>query len=458
MNAGNSAQPFCFMVMPFGRKQTQAEPGKGPEEVDFNSLWDKAFFPLLAELGYRPIRADQETGALIINQMFQRLYFSDLVLVDLSVPNGNVYYEMGVRHSVKEKECVLLAADWSRQLFDVAQMRTLRYPLPRGDVDDAMGQAIRDALRPSIAKMRATRSPVHELLQGYPGKVHESCATGVRDQIDALEAFQADMRMLRSLPVSLRRGKVAEIREKYGSQVGIPTIATGLLRLIISCVQTDGHWQEVLTYIDELDPELAKEPFVREQRALALGKLNQPMEAIAELKQLVANDGATSEREGLLGGRYKELMRAAFDAGKTTEGIHFRNLSIQHYERGMQLDLNDFFPSSNLARLYRARNGKGDESRAETALHVTSAACQRALSRGTEKQWVRPTLLGVAFDIPDADMAEELLELVETEGADTWQFTSSLQSITESVPHVKDDAVRARLALVLDRLRVLAGQ
>ncbi len=29
--------PFCFTVMPFGRKPTQAEPGNGPEDADFNS-------------------------------------------------------------------------------------------------------------------------------------------------------------------------------------------------------------------------------------------------------------------------------------------------------------------------------------------------------------------------------------------------------------------------------------
>jgi hypothetical protein len=81
---------FCFMVMPFGRKSTGAEPGKGPAEIDFNALWDKAYFPLIAELGYQPVRADQETGSLIINQMLERLYFSDLVLADLTIPNGNV--------------------------------------------------------------------------------------------------------------------------------------------------------------------------------------------------------------------------------------------------------------------------------------------------------------------------------------------------------------------------------
>jgi hypothetical protein len=30
--------PVCFMIMPYGRKPTQAEPGRGPAEIDFNAL------------------------------------------------------------------------------------------------------------------------------------------------------------------------------------------------------------------------------------------------------------------------------------------------------------------------------------------------------------------------------------------------------------------------------------
>ena len=117
----NCLPAFCFMVMPFGRKATQAEPGKGPAEVDFNALWDKAYFPLLEELGYRPIRADQETGSLIVNQMLERLYFSDLVLADLTIPNGNVHYEIGVRHAAK--------ADGRDQRASLAQV-TLFHDVP----------------------------------------------------------------------------------------------------------------------------------------------------------------------------------------------------------------------------------------------------------------------------------------------------------------------------------------
>jgi hypothetical protein len=38
-------RPLCFMIMPYGRKPTQAEPGHGPTEVDFNALWDRGYVP-----------------------------------------------------------------------------------------------------------------------------------------------------------------------------------------------------------------------------------------------------------------------------------------------------------------------------------------------------------------------------------------------------------------------------
>jgi len=120
-------------------------------------------------------------------------------------------------------------------------------------------------------------------------------------------------------------------------------------------------------------------------------------------------------------------------------------------------DLNDFYPSSHLPRLYPARNNKGDESLAQTALHVTKAACQRALACAAEDGWVRPTLFGLAFDIPDTDQAEELAEIIAAEGADRWELTTMLNSLEESRLHVKDDAVRERIMTALNSVKLLSG-
>jgi hypothetical protein len=173
-------KPICFMIMPYGKKATQAEAGLGVATIDFNALWDRAYAPVIKELGYDPIRADQDVGALIITQMIERLYFADLVLAEMTIPNGNVYYEVGVRHAARDKGCVLLAADWSRQLFDVAQMRTIRYPLADGDVDETAAQEVRAAIKPKIEALAKGGSPVFESIKGYPSDVDEADASTMK--------------------------------------------------------------------------------------------------------------------------------------------------------------------------------------------------------------------------------------------------------------------------------------
>ena len=184
-------KPLCFMIMPYGRKQTQAEAGKGPAEIDCNSLWDRGYVPVIKALGYEAVRADQDMGALIISQMLERLYFADLVLADMTIANSNVYYEVGIRHAPKEEGCVLLAADWSRQLFDVAQMRTVRYPLPEGDIIEPSAQAFQLATKDAIRKLATGVSPMHASIRGFPFNVDEQSATSMKDQLARPHAARA---------------------------------------------------------------------------------------------------------------------------------------------------------------------------------------------------------------------------------------------------------------------------
>jgi hypothetical protein len=81
-------KPICFMIIPYGTKPTQAEVGKGVANIDFNALWDSTYAPVIEELGYERVRADQDVDALIIVQMIERLYFADLVLAEMAIPEA----------------------------------------------------------------------------------------------------------------------------------------------------------------------------------------------------------------------------------------------------------------------------------------------------------------------------------------------------------------------------------
>ncbi len=150
-------------------------------------------------------------------------------------------------------------------------------------------------------------------------------------------------------------------------------------------------------------------------------------------------------------------MRAAKAAGDAKRARNFLKLAIQHYERGMAIDLNDYFPVSNLARLYRERGLPDDEARAQRAVHVTVAGCERALARGASESWLRATLLGAHFDAPDPRKAEELLDQISLAGPAAWKLDTTLISLEESLVHVADPAVRKRLEAVLGSLRELAS-
>ena len=64
----------------------------------------------------------------------------------------------------------MIAADWSRQLFDVDQMRRFPYPLPEGSITDQTAAAIRGALIDGIKKSIDGISPVFQALPGYPNE------------------------------------------------------------------------------------------------------------------------------------------------------------------------------------------------------------------------------------------------------------------------------------------------
>jgi hypothetical protein len=447
-------KPICFMIMPYGKKATQAEAGQGVATIDFNALWDRGYTPVIKELGYDPVRADQDVGALIITQMIERLYFADLVLAEMTIPNGNVYYEVGVRHATREKGCVLLAADWSKQLFDIAQMRTIRYPLADGDVGEAAAQAIRAAIKPKIGVLAKGGSPVFESIKGYPSDVDEADASTMKEAMADIAAFQGRTRAVRALPLSERMPAAKALADEACQPPTTGPTALAAIRLLKDSADTADDWTWLTNFVARLPADIEGLEEIRETNAFALANAGKPIEAIAKLEALMAWSGPTPERLGLLGGRYKRL---AAKAATLAERLVYLNKSVDAYERGMEIDLNQYYCSSNLPRLYLQRNRKGDRERAVAVSHIVVAACERAKKRNEADEWLRPTLLGAAFDAGEADKAEDLATEVLADGAARWKLASTMTDLESAVLLVQDPDTKNRLTAVLDTLKTAAA-
>jgi len=128
-----SSRPHAFVAMSFGRK-----PGRDGQLIDFNAVFEQYIKPALEAAGLTVLRADEETRAGDIRtDMFQELLLADLVVVDVTIDNPNVWYELGVRHALRARGVVLVNGGSAATAFDIYTDRKLRYGLQNGALDPA---------------------------------------------------------------------------------------------------------------------------------------------------------------------------------------------------------------------------------------------------------------------------------------------------------------------------------
>src|SRR6185312_11633516 len=116
-------QGLCFVVMPFGdkvnidRKAIEEMRRSVAEEkpvsaeyvtpIDFDRVYREIIEPTAIGLGLSCVRCDHIKGAGSIHEdMFQHIRIADVVIVDISTLNANVFYELGVRHVLQKRVTV----------------------------------------------------------------------------------------------------------------------------------------------------------------------------------------------------------------------------------------------------------------------------------------------------------------------------------------------------------------
>jgi hypothetical protein len=443
-----AVKPICFMIMPYGTKQVlDRHEAAVPAAVNFDHLWQVALRPAIEDdLGYEPVRADEDLGALIIHEMIERLAISDLVIADVSIANANVYYEIGIRHAARQQGSVMVAAEWAKPLFDINQMRQVRYPLPDEVIDDATATQIRRILKQGVPRLADAPSPFYMVLPGYPDKFDVGRASSFRDALLRLSRFQAAVTAVRAAPEDGRAARALRLRDEYyrGGPVQ-RSIALELLYLLRDYTNPEA----TLQFIESLPEDLRAMPLIFEQVALLQSQSGDHVAAIGALEELIRLSGDSSERRGLLGGRYKRLYLTAPTAAAAGR---YLDLAIENYDLGMHLDLNDYYPASNLPRLYQLRKRSGDKDRARVAAAITLVACQRAVAKNPSDPWVKSTMLAAAFDAGDVDAARQLAADVGVQGPAAWKLSSVINDL-ELALRLHDAEHAAKLRPILLELQ-----
>ena len=130
----------CFVIMPIG---TQTIGGTTITEEKLREKYDYIIKNaiLKAYPGLEVIRADEELNpSSISNDILTKLMYSRFVIADITYPNPNVFYELGIRHAIKTGTILIREhVDFSIP-FDISHLRHIEYTQEPAGMDKLAAQ------------------------------------------------------------------------------------------------------------------------------------------------------------------------------------------------------------------------------------------------------------------------------------------------------------------------------
>ncbi len=111
---------LCFVIMPFSSTSRYTS-------EQWTGIFNNVHKPAVtgSRLGYRCVRSNIRTGAFIKDILMQ-LNQADVVLADLTDMNSNVFYELGVRHTLRNRT-ILVSQTMDDVPSDLKQYGVITY-------------------------------------------------------------------------------------------------------------------------------------------------------------------------------------------------------------------------------------------------------------------------------------------------------------------------------------------
>jgi O-acetyl-ADP-ribose deacetylase (regulator of RNase III) len=155
----------CFVIMPFGQKRDILSDGH-VQDIDFDQVYRKIIKPTVERLMLRCTRADEVSkSGLIHKDMIERILNSDLVVVDITTLNANVFYELGIRHTARLSGTVLVRMANKPIPFNIGGMLVSEYQCDSPEAISHSQDILETSIRNSLIE-RNVDSLVHALIPG----------------------------------------------------------------------------------------------------------------------------------------------------------------------------------------------------------------------------------------------------------------------------------------------------
>jgi len=409
-------KPYCFVLMPFGRKTDESG-----RVVEFDAVYERVIGPAINEADFESIRADEEIiGGIIHKPMFERLMMCDYAVADLTTANANVFYELGIRHGVRPYSTVPLAGRGMRLPFDVAPLRTIFY-----DVDNFGYPVNPDEVRLMLTeRLEGCRNPVddspfYQLLADFPRPNIQRLKTDVfRDMVEYSKAIKNRLKEARNRG----RDAVAEVNRDINVVDADPAIVVDLF-LSYRAVK---DWPGMVDLVDKMTPPLKQTILVQEQLGFALNRLEQHLAAESILTELIRTHGPSSETNGILGRVYKDQwLKAKKTQNPAAQG--FLKKAIDTYLQGFESDWRDAYPGINAISLMECSDPP--DSRKEELIPVVTYAVQRRLASKSPDYWDHATELEISILSHNRKKAQQCLGMTLASIREKWEPETTARNI-----------------------------
>ena len=391
---------FTFVAMPFGIKQG----------IDFNRIFSEYIEPALKEACFEVFRADQEMRAgNIRTDMFQQLLIADLVVVDLSIDNPNVWYELGIRHALRSRGVIQVLTQRDNLPFDVYTDRTLRYHTKDGVPDPEFLQQDKEKLAKFAVETMASWhgrkvSPVYHLLSYLQEPDWKSLRVGEAQEFwERYDCWEERIEIARD---KRRPGDIMLLADEAPTQA----LHLEAHRAAGKALLKMGQFAFALNqYKDaaEVDPTDLDS---LQQTAILLGRLHRYPEARVKIDSLVEKFPNNAECWSLKGRIEKETWIDTWREAKTStaamramaaEEIDRLEESIEAYKAGFIKDPGNFYAGINavvLSYLHEHLTGSDAATKERKAMEGGVRWVARcAKERNPGSYWSRVTLAALVI-------------------------------------------------------------
>lgn len=321
-----------FVVRPFGIKQG----------IDFDLVQDRLIDPAVKQLGIE----GGTTGELLAQgnirtDMFEQLLIADLVIADISIHNANVFYELGVRHALRDRHTVLIRSAADAVPFDLKTDRYLSYD---NQHPEASVSRLVDVLR-ATQDGQHIDSPIFQLLPNLsPANPSDLSIVPIEFYEDVQEAkANNDCAYLQLL--------TADVKGLTWEQAGWRIIGQAQVRLE-DFRGAKATWESIRNHYNHLDFEANSKLATIYQRMGDFVRSNQAIDRV--LHNTHASNRERAEAYSLKGRNEKSRWSSEWSKLESLEARRQAALmspylitSFEHYSKGFEEDRTHYYSGFN---------------------------------------------------------------------------------------------------------------